>query len=134
MGLGAPMSKKILVVDDEPAILELERRILVEEGSFEVATAESAQAALDALAEDRFDLILLDVMMPDVNGFDLCRQIKQDPRSKDIPVVFVTAREGGEALLEGYESGGAMFIAKPISVQKLLAIVGTMLKVGPHQV
>jgi DNA-binding response OmpR family regulator len=74
------------------------------------------------------------VMMPDVNGFDLCRQIKQDPRSKNTPVVFVTAREGGEALLEGFESGGAMFIAKPISVQKLLAVVGTMLKVDPYQV
>jgi DNA-binding response OmpR family regulator len=134
MGRGEPMGKKILVVDDEPSILELERRILVEEGAFEVTMAESAQAALDALAKDRFDLILLDVMMPDVNGFDLCRQIKQDPRSKNTPVVFVTAREGGEALLEGFESGGAMFIAKPISVQKLLAVVGTMLKVDPYQV
>jgi DNA-binding response OmpR family regulator len=127
------MSKKILIVDDEPSIVELIRRILVEEGGFDVATAVNGNEALAALEGGGVDLILLDVLMPDVSGFDLCRTLKQDQRYKDIPVVFVTAKEGGDSLLEGLESGGAMYVAKPISIRKLLAVVGTMLKVGPHQ-
>jgi two-component system cell cycle response regulator len=127
------MSKKILIVDDEPSIVELIRRILVEEGGFDVATAVNGNEALAALEGGGIDLILLDVLMPDVSGFDLCRTLKQDQRYKDIPVVFVTAKEGGDSLLEGLESGGAMYLAKPISIRKLLAVVGTMLKVGPHQ-
>ncbi len=127
------MSKKILVVDDDPSIVELIRRILVDEGRFDVVTALSGDEALSALEKESVDLILLDVLMPDVNGFDLCRTLKQDERYKGIPVVFVTAKEGGDSLLEGLESGGAMYVGKPISVHKLLAVVGTMLKIGPHQ-
>jgi len=67
-------------------------------------------------------------MMPDKDGFEVCRQIKQDTRTKTIPVIFLTAKGGGEALAEGFESGAVMYINKPFTANKLLTIVNTMLE------
>ncbi len=83
------------------------------------------------LADQVFDLVLLDVMMPEVDGFTVCRKIKEDPRLKDVPVIFLTAKGGGEALAEGFESGAIMYINKPFTANKLLTIVNTMLESGP---
>ena len=121
------MSKRILVVDDDENILNLERTILEQKG-FSVTTADGGERALEILAGSGFDLILLDVMMPEVDGFTVCRKIKDDPRLKDIPVIFLTAKGGGEALAEGFESGAVMYINKPFTANKLLTIVNTMLE------
>ena len=125
------MAKKILAVDDDENILNLEKTILGRNG-FEVVTASKAQDALDLLEREPVDLMLLDVVMPELDGFELCRKIKADPRFKDLPIVFLTARGGGEALTEGFESGGVMYIRKPFTAAKLLAVVGTMLKSAEH--
>ena len=121
------MAKRILVVDDDENILNLEKTILEQKG-FDVTGAGGGSEALKLLAERDFDLILLDVMMPEVDGFTVCRKIKEDPRLKDIPVIFLTARGGGEALAEGFESGAVMYINKPFTANKLLTIVNTMLE------
>jgi CheY-like chemotaxis protein len=123
------MGKRILVVDDDENILNLEKTILEQKG-FSVTTAGGGGEALKVLAEEGFDLILLDVMMPEVDGFTVCRKIKDDPRLKDIPVIFLTAKGGGEALAEGFESGAVMYINKPFTANKLLTIVNTMLESG----
>ena len=123
------MGKRILVVDDDENILNLEKTILEQKG-FSVTTAGGGAQALEALADKGFDLILLDVMMPEIDGFTVCRKIKEDPRLKDIPVIFLTARGGGEALAEGFESGAVMYINKPFTANKLLTIVNTMLEPG----
>jgi two-component system sensor histidine kinase/response regulator len=125
------MAKTILAVDDDENILNLERAILAHEG-FEVIAATSAKEALEAVAGQSVDLILLDIVMPEMDGFELCLQLKADPRFKDVPVVFLTARGGGEALAEGFESGGVMYIRKPFTAAKLLAVVGTLLETGPY--
>jgi putative two-component system response regulator len=125
------MGKRILVVDDDENILNLERTILEQKG-FEVTGAEGGNQALTLLADQTFDLILLDVMMPEVDGFAVCRKIKEDPRLKDIPVIFLTAKGGGEALAEGFESGAVMYINKPFTANKLLTIVNTMLASGSN--
>ena len=125
------MPKRILAVDDDENILNLEKAILTQDG-FEVVTAIGAKEALSVLEQGSIDLILLDVVMPEMDGFELCRQLKSDPRLKSIPVVFLTARGGGEALAEGFESGGMMYIRKPFTAAKLLAVVGTMLASGDH--
>jgi DNA-binding response OmpR family regulator len=70
--------------------------------------------------------------MPEMDGFEFCRQLKQDQRFATIPVVFLTARGGGDALTEGFESGGMMYIRKPFTAAKLLAVVGTTLDTGTH--
>jgi DNA-binding response OmpR family regulator len=123
------MAKRILVVDDDENILNLERTILEQKG-FEVTGAQGGAEALKILAEKAFDLVLLDVMMPEVDGFTVCRRIKEDARLKDIPVIFLTAKGGGEALAEGFESGAVMYINKPFTANKLLTIVNTMLESG----
>jgi putative two-component system response regulator len=123
------MAKRILVVDDDENILNLEKTILEQKG-FDVTAAAGGAEALRLLADRAFDLVLLDVMMPEVDGFTVCRKIKEDPRLKDIPVIFLTARGGGEALAEGFESGAVMYINKPFTANKLLTIVNTMLEPG----
>ncbi len=85
------MAKRILVVDDDENILNLERTILEQKG-FEVTGAGGGAEALRLLEAGSFDLVLLDVMMPEVDGFTVCRKIKDDPRLKDIPVIFLTAK------------------------------------------
>jgi len=125
------MGKRILVVDDDENILNLERTILEQKG-FEVTGALGGAQALDLLKTNTFDLVLLDVMMPEVDGFTVCRKIKEDPRLKDVPVIFLTAKGGGEALAEGFESGAVMYINKPFTANKLLTIVNTMLESGSN--
>jgi CheY-like chemotaxis protein len=121
------MPKRILVVDDDENILSLERTILEQKG-YAVTTAGGGDEALGLLREQPFDLVLLDVMMPDKDGFEVCRQIKQGARTRDLPVIFLTAKGGGEALAEGFESGAVMYINKPFTANKLLTIVNTMLE------
>jgi DNA-binding response OmpR family regulator len=121
------MPKRILVVDDDENILSLERTILEQKG-FDVTTAGGGEEALRVLRKDAFDLVLLDVMMPDKDGFEVCRQIKLEPRTKNLPVIFLTAKGGGEALAEGFDSGAVMYINKPFTANKLLTIVKTMLE------
>jgi CheY-like chemotaxis protein len=121
------MAKRILVVDDDENVLSLERTILEQKG-FHVTTAASGAEALKLLSDQVFDLVLLDVMMPEIDGFTVCRRIKEDPRTKAIPVIFLTAKGGGEALAEGFDSGAVMYINKPFTANKLLTIVNTMLE------
>ena len=125
------MSKRILVVDDDENILNLEKTILEQKG-FDVTSAGGGAEALRVLAAATFDLVLLDVMMPEVDGFTVCRKIKEDPRLKDVPVIFLTAKGGGDALAEGFESGAVMYINKPFTANKLLTIVNTMLESGSN--
>jgi len=121
------MPKRILVVDDDENILSLERTILEQKG-FAVTTAGGGEEALRLLKQESFDLVLLDVMMPDKDGFEVCRQIKQDARTRSLPVIFLTAKGGGDALAEGFEAGAVMYINKPFTANKLLTIVKTMLE------
>jgi DNA-binding response OmpR family regulator len=125
------MAKRILVVDDDENILTLERTILEQKG-FDVTTVPGGAEALKVLHEEPFDLVLLDVMMPEIDGFTVCRRIKDDPKLKDIPVIFLTAKGGGDALAEGFESGAIMYINKPFTANKLLTIVNTMLESGSN--
>jgi len=125
------MAKRILAVDDDENILNLERTILEQRG-FHVTGARGGAEALTLLAAQTYDLVLLDVMMPEVDGFTVCRKIKEDARLKDVPVIFLTAKGGGEALAEGFESGAVMYINKPFTAHKLLTIVHTMLESGKN--
>ena len=121
------MADAILIVDDDPNILKLEQVILSKRG-YDVTPAQGGKEGLALLAERDFDVILLDVMMPDVDGYTVCRKIRADARFDDTPVIFLTAKGGGEALAEGFESGAIMYINKPFTANKLLTIVNTMLE------
>ena len=120
------MAEAILVVDDDRNILRLEQAILSKQG-YDVTLAQGGKEGLEQLAERDFDLVLLDVMMPDVDGYEVCRTIRADSRHDDMPVIFLTAKGGGEALGEGFDAGGVMYVSKPFTASKLLEMVRTAL-------
>ena len=109
----------LLVIDDDSSVRSLLQKIL-ERNCYKVSLAESAAAAFTILKGTEIDLIILDVIMPETNGYTFCRQLKDDELLKDIPVIFLTAESGSEALLQAYECGGVDFIEKPIHRGALL--------------
>jgi CheY-like chemotaxis protein len=130
LGPLGPGAVRLLVVDDNELNRDMLSRRLGSRG-FAVEVAENGERALALIEGRAFDLVLLDVMMPEVDVFTVCRKIKEDPRLKDVPVIFLTAKGGGDALAEGFESGAIMYINKPFTANKLLTIVNTMLESGP---
>ena len=112
------MPKRVLIVDDEPYIGYLVKMVLTRRG-YEVVLALDANEALAANAELSFDLYLLDVMMPGINGFDLCAQLKSVPHSTDVPFVMLTARGDERTKLDAWKAGAAEFITKPFSPKAL---------------
>ena len=119
---------KILVVDDQPINVQLLKRKLEKEG-IEVTTAYNGQEALDSVKADTPDLILLDVMMPDMDGIEVCTRLQANEASRSIPVIFVTARNNKEGKLEGLAVGAVDYITKPIDLDETLARVQTQLRV-----
>ncbi|MEG3641505.1 HD domain-containing phosphohydrolase [Magnetococcus sp. PR-3] len=102
----------LLLVDDEPRNLQLLRQIL--KADYQLLFAKSGQEALERAFEQRPDLILLDVMMPDLDGYTVCAQLKQDARTRHIPVIFVTAMSEESDEARGFELGAVDYIAKPV--------------------
>ena len=122
------MSQKILVVEDEPAIAENIVYALQTEG-FEVECCTTGRKARAALAHGAVDLIVLDVGLPDGNGFDLCREIRQ---SSNVPILFLTARSEEVDRVVGLEIGGDDYVVKPFSPRELSARVKAILRRAPH--
>ena len=123
----ADAAARLLIVDDNKVNrLLLSRSVQLQGHS--AALAENGRVALEMLGREPFDLVLLVIEMPEVDGFTVCRKIKEDPKLKELPVIFLTAKGGGEALAEGFESGAIMYINKPFTANKLLTIVNTMLE------
>ncbi len=114
--------KKILVVDDEPTIVNIIEDLLQSSG-FETLPAGSAAEAEQAMKSSRPDLILLDVMMPKVDGFEFCKKIKGDPDYQNIPVIFVTVMNKKEDIEKGKKLGAADYITKPFNPDELVAHV-----------
>lgn len=112
----------VLLVDDQPDNLTVLRGTLEVEG-YQLAFASNGEDALAILPELKPDLILLDVMMPGINGFETCRRIKQIPLGKDIPVIFITARRETQDVMEGFEAGGVDYITKPFQQEEVCARV-----------
>jgi adenylate cyclase len=119
---------KILVVDDTPRNLKLLADLLAAKG-YAVTTAADGPAALDKLAADAPDLVLLDVMMPGLSGYDVCRKIRQDPRTALLPVVLVTALDPQQERVKGIEAGADDFLSKPINQPELFARVKSLLRI-----
>jgi len=120
-------SGTVLVVDDEPVNVQLLQRKLQWDG-MEVLTAGDGQACLDIAKEKLPDLILLDVMMPGMGGFEVCQKLREDESTKSIPVIFVTAQNSKEGKLEGLQAGAVDYITKPIDLEETTARVRAQLK------
>lgn len=112
-------SALVFVVDDEPAMLAITQEMLADENCA-VETFASAQACLDRLKEKQPDILLLDVRMSGMDGYAMCRRIKSEPDTADIPVTFVSGLDSIEARLTGYDAGGEDFIVKPFEPEVLV--------------
>ena len=118
---------KILVVDDEALNVKLLRHIL-EKAGYEVLEAHGGAEARDRALEEAPDLILLDIMMPGETGFETCRKLKEDARTGDIPVIFLSALGDVQNKVEGFRSGGVDYVPKPFYREEVLARIRTQLK------
>ena len=118
----------ILIVDDVPVNLQILGKIL-ETKSYEIAIAVNGQQALDLIDDIHPDLILLDVMMPDIDGFEVCRRLKKSEPTNKIPIIFLTAKNETDDIVKGFELGAADYVTKPFNASELLARVYTQLEI-----
>ena len=118
---------KILVVDDEPDILEFLQYNLQKEG-FQVGTAKNGREALDSTKSFQPDLIILDIMMPEIDGVEVCRQLRADPEFEDTLIAFLTARNEDYSQIAGLDVGGDDYITKPIRPRVLVSRIQALLR------
>ena len=119
---------KLLIVDDKTANLDLLREMLAPLGH-QIFFATSGAKALSIAPSVAPDLVLLDVMMPEMDGFETCRHFKQDPALREIPIVFVTAKTDVDDLARGFAAGGVDYITKPVKQPEVHARVDTHLRI-----
>lgn len=124
---GLPKAPRITIVDDDRDTRELLREVLVGEG-YDVQVVANGLRLISSLQVDRPDLVLLDVVMSWMDGFELCRSIKKNPDFKDIPVIFISARGAPEDVEEGFDCGCAEYLVKPVDLmvlrERVRAILG----------
>lgn len=118
---------RILIVDDTPKNIQILGKILRDEG-YQINVAQDGKQALNVLSKVDLDLILLDIMMPEMDGFETCQHLKSDPETQEIPVIFLTAKTEVEDIVKGFELGAVDYISKPFQIPELLARVRTHLQ------
>ena len=117
----------ILIVDDIPDNLELLSNILEMVG-LDVRQANGGMAAISQVMQQRPDLILLDISMPEIDGYEVCRRLKNNADTHDIPIIFLTALNDSENVVKGFKVGGQDYVTKPFNAEELLARVKTHLE------
>ncbi len=119
-------SEKILIVDDVSKNIQILGNILSQK-EFQIAYAQSGEQALEICNHQEFDLILLDIMMPGMDGYEVCKRLKKDPKTNEIPIIFLTAKADMDSIIKGFETGGQDYITKPFNAAELLARVNNHL-------
>jgi DNA-binding response OmpR family regulator len=118
--------KRILLVDDSETSLMMARMIL-SKANYEILVAKDGQAGVETAAREKPDLVLLDVVMPRMNGFEACAALKAQPETQAIPVIMVTTRGEGESVESGFSAGAADYVTKPVNGLELLTKVRSAL-------
>jgi len=116
----------ILLVDDTETNIDILLELLGDE--YDVMVALSGQGALEIVKDDKIDLILLDIMMPEMDGYEVCQILKNDNSTKDIPVIFITAKTDEDSIEKAYEVGGVDYVTKPFKPRELIVRVKTHIK------
>jgi DNA-binding response OmpR family regulator len=111
--------KKILVVDDDPYIL-MSLEFLMKKNGYDVMVARNGTEALDIVEKQLPDLVLLDIMMPDVDGYEICKHIKGSKKLKEAKVVFMSAKSKEADIKKGYDLGASLYITKPFSTREMM--------------
>lgn len=123
---------KILIVDDVQLNLDLMKEILSDKG-YLIATAINGKSAIAKAKAHKFDLILLDVILPDIDGFEVCSHLKSNPQTHDIPIIFLTAKKEKDSIIKGFNLGAVDYVPKPFSKEELLARVNLHLTLRKFQ-
>lgn len=123
--------QKILIVDDEPANIKVLGEMLMYE--YQISFAGTGQEALELTVKNAPDLILLDIVMPDMDGYEVCRKLKSQESTAKIPVIFITAKNSEEDEAKGFEIGAVDYITKPFSLTVVQARVKTHLELKRHR-
>jgi len=118
---------RVLIVDDVPKNIQVAANILQKSG-YQMAFAQDGPTAIEQTRANRFDLILLDIMMPDMDGFEVCRRIKDHPESREIPIIFLTAKNDSDSIVQGFQLGAMDYLTKPFNGAELEARVKTHLE------
>ena len=121
---------RILIVDDEPLVLRSLRHVLENE-HFTVIEAASGEQALDAVRAERPDLVVLDIVMPEMDGVEVCRRLRADPFTARLPILFLTAKGRRDDIARGLDAGGDDYLVKPLDVVELPARVRALLRRVP---
>ena len=121
------MPKKVLIVDDEPSII-VATQFLMEQNGYETLVAFSGEEAMEAVVQHRPDLILLDIMLPVVDGFEVCQRVRENPDWKDIRIVLVSALGSEANVTKGLDLGADAYVTKPFSNALLIAQVKELLE------
>jgi two-component system cell cycle response regulator len=116
------VAEKILIVDDDPDTLKLLGLILGRQG-FDILSASTGRQALDLARSHKFDLVVLDVMMPVIDGLEVARRLRSDPKTQDLAILMFSAKTQAEDLLEGYRAGADDYLTKPVQPTELIARV-----------
>jgi twitching motility two-component system response regulator PilG len=119
--------KRILIIEDEESLLKLETILLTVKG-YEVSGALTGNDALKKIPDGEFDLILLDIMLPDIDGFEVCRRVKQDPRTSGLPVVMLTAKKSTEDQKRGLACGADAYLTKPFKSAMIIEVIEKLLR------
>ncbi len=121
------MAKKILVVDDDELVVIAIQELLTPLG-FQVETASNGPGALEKTSRERYDLVILDVIMPELDGVEVCRRIRRIDSYASVPILMLTAKSEEEDRQRGTEAGANLYLSKPISPRRLIALVEEALK------
>ncbi len=124
---------KILIVDDIPKNIQILGNILSKE-NYQIAYAQSGEQALSITHHQKFDLILLDIMMPEMDGFEVCKVLKENPQSSDTPIIFLTAKADMNSIVKGFTVGGQDYITKPFNASELLARTETHIQLHEQKI
>jgi DNA-binding response OmpR family regulator len=122
------MPGKILVADDSPNIREI-LKISLEGDGYSVVLAEDGEQALEKVAQEKPDLLIMDVMMPKVNGFQVCRRVKTNPSTHQVPVIMLTAKSGQQDVYWGKDCGADEYLTKPFSTKELVKTIERLLQI-----
>ncbi len=121
--------KRVLVVEDEESLLKLETILLTVKG-FEVIGAFTGKMAIDKIGVEEFDLVLLDIMLPDIDGFEVCRQIRKDPRTATVPVIMLTGKKSQEDHDKGVLCGANAYLVKPFKSAMIIEQINRLISLS----
>ena len=126
------MPKEILIVDDEPSIV-VPIQFLMEQQGYNVIVAKNGEDALDIILKYKPDLILLDIMLPGIDGYEVCEIVRLNPDFRNVKIIFLTAKNQTEDVVKGFQAGGNDYIRKPFSMEELIVRMENLLQLSGGQ-